>query len=134
MSSSNPPKQALQPTFQTFELTKPDVEIGRWCPIKGLPSRHERERPYRAAGTAGELQRRHHEQRTGRRQRSEVRELRNAILSRTEEVVVERERRIKASRRASVDADGLHTNADDRALLGEPAGALGVEGQGWSRC
>src|SRR5215216_1950283 len=88
---------------------------------------YERERPYRAAGTAGELQRRHYEQRTSRRQRSKVRELRNAILSRTEEVVVERERRIKASGRTSVDADGLHTDADDRALFGEPAGALGVE-------
>src|ERR687897_16478 len=88
---------------------------------------YERERPYRAAGTADELQRRHHEQRTGRRQRCKVRELRNTILSRTEKVLVERERRIKASGRTSVDADGLHTNADDRALLGEPAGALGVE-------
>src|SRR5918995_492411 len=92
-----------------------------------LAARYERECPYWATGTAGELQRRHHEQRAGRRQRSKVRELRNTVFTRTEEVVVERERWVKAGGHTSVDADGLHAHADDRGPLGKPAGALGVE-------
>src|ERR687889_786874 len=88
---------------------------------------YKRERSYRAAGTAGELQRSHHEQRACRRQRGKVRELRNAVLTRTEKTIVQRERRVKAGGRAGVDADRFHAYADDRGLLGEPAGALGVE-------
>src|SRR5215207_5449369 len=102
-------------------------KTGGWLKVVVSAARYERERPYRATGTAGELQRRHHEQRAGRRQRSKVRELRNTVLPRTEEVVVERERGVEACGRAGVDADGLHAHADDRGLLGEPAGALGVE-------
>jgi hypothetical protein len=90
-------------------------------------ARYKRERSYRAAGTAGELQRSHHEQRACRRQRGKVRELRNAVLPRTEKIIVQRERRVKAGGRAGVDADRFHAYADDRGLLGEPAGALGVE-------
>jgi hypothetical protein len=72
---------------------------------------YKRERSYRAAGTAGELQRSHHEQRACRRQRGKVRELRNAVLPRTEKIIVQRERRVKAGGRAGVDADRFHAYA-----------------------
>lgn len=76
---------------------------GGCLPVVVSAARYERECPHRATGTAGELQWRHHEQRAGRRQRGKVRELRNAILPRTEKIIVERERRFKASGRQGTE-------------------------------
>src|SRR5215207_7882110 len=96
-------------------------------PFRRLLLWHERERPHGASGSAGELQRRDDEQRTGPRQRAQVRELRNAVLPRAHEIVVRRERRVELGRPARVDADGLHPDADQRTLLGDPTGALDVK-------
>ena len=48
----------------------------------GSGTRHERERPHRASGSTDELQRRYNQQRAGRWQRTQVRELRDAVLPR----------------------------------------------------
>src|SRR5918998_5690370 len=96
-------------------------------PFRRLILWHERERSHGASGSAGELQRRDDEQRTGLRQRAQVRELGNTVLTRAHKIIVRRERRVELGRTTRVDADGLHPDPDERALLGDPTGALGIE-------
>src|SRR5919112_6168358 len=77
-------------------------------PFRRLILWHERERSHGASGSAGELQRRDDKQRTGLRQRAQVRELRNAVLPRAHEVVVSRKRRVELGRPPPLGTDGLH--------------------------
>ena len=62
----------------------------------------------------------------GLRQLGQVGELGETVLAGAEQEVVGRERRVEAAGRTRIGADGLHSEADDRALGGEPLGQLRV--------
>ena len=67
----------------------------------------QREHPGREPGPVDELERRDDHDRARRRQLGQVRELRQAVLARAEQEVVDRERRVERVREPGVGADGL---------------------------
>src|SRR6059058_1442716 len=58
------------------------------------------------------------------RQPGQVAQLGQPVLAGAQQVRVARERRVERVGRAGVGTDGLYAHADDRPLLGEPAGAV----------
>src|SRR5581483_681586 len=83
----------------------------------------EGEHAGRAAGAADDRQRRGDQDRAGRWELGQVGELGQPVLAGAEQEGVTRERRVEAVGGASVGADRLDADPDDRRLLGQPAGA-----------
>src|SRR5207237_2074336 len=86
--------------------------------------RHQGQGPRRAARSSDDGEWCHDEDRAGRGQLAEAHQGGQPVLPGAVHEVVAREGWVEAARHPRVGADGLHPEADDGRLLGQPAGAV----------